>query len=197
MWPGIFIVRFHVLKERLHVTWNFHCEISCSQWTFTCDLEFSLWNFMFSINVYMWPRFFITRFHVLKEGLHVTWNFHCEISCSDDGVYEDDSLLYIPPSNLFITLMTEAVRTSETSVYFNETTRLCMTEGWRLKFSLFQINKIFVEIFSYRVFAKRLYSLTTAVGLFDADVPIICRGKVSLCGRHAALYNTYVNFWNK
>jgi hypothetical protein len=29
-----------------------------------------------------------------------------------------------------ITLMTEAVRTSETSVYFNETTRRCIPEGF-------------------------------------------------------------------
>jgi hypothetical protein len=44
----------------------------------------------------------------------------CEISGSRGGEYEDDSI---------IALMMEAVRTSETSLYFNETIRRYIPEG--------------------------------------------------------------------
>jgi hypothetical protein len=74
----------------------------------------------------------------------------CEISGSHGSEYEDQSLLDVAPCSLlrvdqrfrgayclkhFIALM-EAVRTSETSVYSNETTRRYIPEGSSLQLSM-------------------------------------------------------------
>jgi hypothetical protein len=49
------------------------------------------------------------------------------------------ALFGIAPCSLFIDLMMEPVRTSETSVYFNETTRRYIPEGCHLAISLFSV----------------------------------------------------------
>jgi hypothetical protein len=54
-------------------------------------------------------------------------------SCSHGGEYEDNSLL--------ITLIMEAVHTSETSVYFNETTHHYIPEDCYLHTSKDMFNK--------------------------------------------------------
>jgi hypothetical protein len=72
------------------------------------------------------------------------WGVTCEISGSHGGEYNDDSLLSYSPISI-ITLMVETVRISETSVYFNETTRHCIPEGCIIRdiTSLWETKRIY------------------------------------------------------
>jgi hypothetical protein len=65
---------------------------------------------------------------------------YLEISGSHGGDYEDDSLLGYCVVNMAIAMMMGAVRTSEMSVYFYETTRRNISESCHIHRTMFIAN---------------------------------------------------------
>jgi hypothetical protein len=107
-------------------------------------------------------------------------------------IFEDESLLDVTPCSLvevdrrfrFVTLMMESLCISETSVYFNKTTRLCIPESYRLHTRCLENLKFCRPILSF----DNIYlpiSFTQGINLilesFSSVTPGKCRNNALNC----------------
>jgi hypothetical protein len=142
-----------VLSARQFAVYRFPFRIACGEALCACTLDRLRFNthcwglLLRSSGFHIWSPLFHKNGIPVFSFMHNN-RFRWDIRFSRHE-HEDDSLLRysacslgvdrrfrLRTASIFISLMMEAVRTSETSIYFNEPTRCCILEGYHLKWDL-------------------------------------------------------------